>query len=95
MDIDNLQGITIYLVWALQRPSLIIDLFLISEFISDCTKKSVRTMYLDVLKASVDFLLDMDVDPDRSSLNSDSDLGFKIESNPTQDNTTQAREKSG
>ena len=74
MDIDNLQGITIYLVWALQRPSLIVDLFLISEFISDCTKKSVRTMYLDVLKASVDFLLDMDIDPDRSSL--DSDLGF-------------------
>jgi hypothetical protein len=31
-------------------------------------------MYLDVLKASVDFLLDMDIDPDRSSL--DSDLGF-------------------
>ena len=38
-----------------------------SEFISDCTKKSVRTMYLDVLKASVDFLLEMNLAPDNDS----------------------------
>ena len=62
IDIDNLQGITIYLVWASQRPELIVDLFLISEFISETTKKSTRTMYLDVLKASIDFLLEMNIE---------------------------------
>ena len=61
IDIDNLQGISIYLVWASQRPDMIVDLFLIEEFISASTKKSTRSMYLNVLKASIDFLLDMQI----------------------------------
>jgi hypothetical protein len=42
-------------------------LFLVSEFISETTKKSTRTMYLDVLKASIDFLLEMTVDQTKQS----------------------------
>ena len=59
IDIDNLKGITIYLVWAIQNPTILVDCFLTTEFLSRGTKLSTRTLFLDVLKASIDFLLDM------------------------------------
>jgi hypothetical protein len=49
IDIDNLQGITIFIVWAMQRPTLLVDCFLTSEFLSRSTKISTRTMFLKVL----------------------------------------------
>lgn len=59
IDMDNLQGITIYIVWALQRPTIIVDCFLTSEFLSTSTKKSTRSMFLKVLQSSIDFLLEI------------------------------------
>ena len=59
IDIDNLQGITIYIVWAMQRPTVIVDCFLTSEFLSRTTKISTRSMFLKVLQSSIDFLLEM------------------------------------
>ena len=80
IDIDNLQGITIYLVWAAQRPELIVDLFLVSEFISETTKKSTRIMYLDVLKASIDYLLEANLDDPKQS---NSILSPRVLNNPS------------
>jgi hypothetical protein len=59
IDIDNLQGITIYIVWAMQKPTIIVDCFLTAEFLSRSTKVSTRTMFLKVLQSSIDFLLEM------------------------------------
>lgn len=60
IDIDNLQGITIYIVWALQKPTIIVDCFLTSEFLSRTTRVSTRTLFLKVLQSSIDYLLDME-----------------------------------
>lgn len=62
IDIDNLQGITIYIVWALKNPYIMIDCLLTTEFLSKGTKMSTRTLFLEVLKASIEFLLDIQVD---------------------------------
>ena len=60
IDIDNLQGIVIYLVWSLKDPKLITDCFLINEFASAIAIQSKRMGYLNYLKASIDFLLELD-----------------------------------
>jgi len=62
IDIDNLQGIAIYIVWALKQPSILIDCLITSEFLSKGTKLSTRTLFLNVLKNSIEFLLDIQVD---------------------------------
>ena len=62
IDIDNLQGITIYIVWALKQPSILIDCLLTTEFLSKATKLSTRTLFLQVLRSSIDYLLDIGVD---------------------------------
>ena len=62
IDIDNLQGITIYIVSAIKDPSILIDCLITAEFLSKGTKLSTRTLFLNVLKASIDFLLDIQVD---------------------------------
>ena len=62
IDIDNLQGITIYIVWALKNPSILIDCLLTTEFLSKATKLSTRTLFLQVLRSSIDYLLDIQVD---------------------------------
>ena len=62
IDIDNLQGITIFIVWAAKNPSILIDCLITSEFLSKGTKLSTRTLFLEVLKSSIDFLLDIQVD---------------------------------
>ena len=62
IDIDNLQGITIYIVWALKDPSILIDCLLTSEFLSKGTKLSTRTLFLQMLKSSIDYLLDITLD---------------------------------
>jgi len=62
IDIDNLQGIAIYIVWALKQPSLLVDCLITSEFLSKGTKLSTRTLFLNVLKNSIEFLLDIQVD---------------------------------
>ena len=73
IDIDNLQGITIYIVWAAKTPSILIDCLITSEFLSKGTKLSTRTLFLEMLRSSIDFLLDIQVDqnpqetPDESS----------------------------
>lgn len=35
IDIDNLQGLAIYLVWALQYPEIITECTITSEFMSE------------------------------------------------------------
>ena len=62
IDIDNLQGITIYIVWALKNPSLLIDCEITSEFLSKGSKMSTRTLFLEVLRSSINYLLDITVD---------------------------------
>ena len=62
IDIDNLQGITIYIVWALKHPAILIDCLLTTEFLSKATKMSTRTLFLQVLRSSIDYLLDIEVD---------------------------------
>ncbi len=40
---------------------MLVECFLISEFVSQGTKLSTRALFLDVVKASLDFLLEMDI----------------------------------
>jgi len=40
---------------------MLVECFLISEFVSQSTKLSTRALFLDVVKASIDFLLEMDI----------------------------------
>lgn len=61
MDIDNLQAICIYIVWQLKDAYFLVECFLISEFLSKSTKTSTRMLYLDVIKASLDFFLEMEI----------------------------------
>lgn len=60
IDIDNLQGIVIYLVWCLREPKLITDCFLINEFASTIAMQSRRMGFVNYIKASIDFLLELD-----------------------------------
>ena len=56
---DNLQGITIYIVWALKDPTIVADLLITQEFLTKSTKLSTRSLFLEVLKSSIEYLLDI------------------------------------
>ena len=60
LDIDNLQALCILLVWWSRFSNLLVECFLIGEFVSKLTKMSTKMLYLDVLKASIDFFLEME-----------------------------------
>jgi hypothetical protein len=45
----------------MKNPLMLVECFLISEFVSQGTKLSTRALFLDVVKASLDFLLEMDI----------------------------------
>jgi hypothetical protein len=45
----------------MKNPLMLVECFLISEFVSQSTKLSTRALFLDVVKASIDFLLEMDI----------------------------------
>ena len=62
IDIDNLQGLVIYLVWQLKQPKLLIDCFLINEFASLTTINGRRMGFVNYVKASIDFLLETNFD---------------------------------
>ena len=46
VDIDDLQGIVIYLVWALKDPYLLIECMMTDEFLSKGSKLSVRSLFM-------------------------------------------------
>ena len=98
IDIDNLQGITIYIVWALKHPVILIDCLLTTEFLSKATKMSTRTLFLQVLRSSIDYLLDIEVDenpqetPDESSLKQKRDDCSSILINTVTDEQAKAPE---
>jgi hypothetical protein len=57
MDIDNLQGLIVYLIFQMKNPGIIADYFLISEFVSRNVQISSRSIFLNVLKGGVDYIL--------------------------------------
>ena len=57
IDIDNLQGICIYIVFKMKYPHIISEFFLIRDFISRNVELSSRSIFLNVLKGGIDFLL--------------------------------------
>lgn len=59
MDIDNLQSLCIYIVYMMKYPYLIADYFLINDFVSKNVELSSRTIFLNVLKGGIDYLLDL------------------------------------
>jgi len=64
IDIDNLQGITIFLIWKLCDPTILIDCFLITEFAEFATKSNFynrRMGFVKYVQASLDFLLELDL----------------------------------
>ena len=61
IDIDNLQAITIFIIFQMKNPQMLVECFLISEFVSEGTKLSTRALFLNVVKASIDFLLEIDI----------------------------------
>ena len=61
IDIDNLQGITIFLIWKLCQPIILIDCFLITEFASRSNFYSRRMGFVKYVQASLDYLLDLNL----------------------------------
>lgn len=57
IDIDNLQGLVIYLVWAMQYPEIITECQMTTEFISEGVSSCSRSIFLLLLQSSIDFLL--------------------------------------
>lgn len=62
LDIDNLQGIVIYLVLQMRKTSLITECFLIDEFSSSTARNSRRFSFLNYVKAGIDFLLELNLE---------------------------------
>ena len=62
IDMDNLQGITIYIVWALKDPTIMADLLITQEFLTRSTKLSTRSLFLEVLKSSIEYLLEISLE---------------------------------
>ena len=60
LDIDNLQGLCIYLIGQLQQPKLIVDCHIINDFTSEKTKLTTRMLFANILKASLDYYLSME-----------------------------------
>ena len=69
IDIDNLQAISIYIISQIRNPLMLVECFIISEFVSQSTKLSTRALFLDVVKASIDFLLEMDIQSAKAAEN--------------------------
>lgn len=57
IDIDNLQGLAIYLVWALNYPEILTECLMTSEFISEGISQCSRTIFLLLLQSSSEYLL--------------------------------------
>lgn len=57
IDIDNLQGICIYIVYAMKYAHIISEFFLINDFISKNVQLSSRSIFLNVIKGGIDYLL--------------------------------------
>jgi len=45
----------------MKNPRMLVECFMISEFVSEGTKLSTRALFLNVVKASLDFLLEIDI----------------------------------
>ena len=43
----------------MREASLLVDCFIISEFLGKSTKLSTKMLFLDVIKASIDIFLEM------------------------------------
>lgn len=59
MDIDNLQGVCIWLVKQINEEHLLIDCMIIYEFTSSRQKSSVHMGFVNLLKASMDFFMEL------------------------------------
>lgn len=46
----------------MKHPSILIDCLITTQFLSKSTKLSTRNLFLNLLKNSIDFLLDIEVD---------------------------------
>ena len=77
IDIDNLQGLTIYIVWAMKQPSILIDCLITSQFLSKATKMSTRCLFLNLLRNSITFLLDIEMDQNPQE---EQDLSSRVKS---------------
>lgn len=61
VDIDNLQGLCIYFMQRMAEATFLVDCFLITEFLGTTTKLTTKMLFLDVVKASIDFFLEMQI----------------------------------
>ena len=73
MDIDNLQGLIVYLVYQMGYTGLVSDFFLISDFVSKSMQISSRSIFLNVLKGGLDFILKT-IEEDSDSLKEQNNL---------------------
>ena len=62
IDTDQLQGIVIYIVSRSNYPQIITDAAICELFLPPAVKKSARFLYLEMVKASCEFLAEYDVD---------------------------------
>lgn len=57
IDIDNLQGILIYIISRLHYPQIWSEILIMEEFLPETVQMSNRNFYLMLIKASCEFLI--------------------------------------
>ena len=62
VDTDNLQGILIYVISRIKYPQIYTEVVLADIFLPRNVKKSCRTLYLEMIKASCQLLLKIDTE---------------------------------
>jgi len=60
IDSDQLQGILIYVISRMNYPQMLTELSLIEKFLPRAVKKSTRFLYLEMMSAACQFILDTD-----------------------------------
>ena len=73
IDIDNLQGICIYIVFSMKQPLIVTEFFLVRDFLSKNVKLSSRSIFLNVLKGGIDYLLSC-IEADKESSHNKSEF---------------------
>ena len=61
LDSDNLQGILIYIISRMNYPQIWSELTLIEEYIPEGVMMSNRAYYLILVKASCEYLINMQI----------------------------------
>ena len=74
IDANNLQGIIIFIVSRILNPQIIAEVHYMQKFLPKAVLKSSRTLYLEMIGAAVNYLLDIDLNKNKNMRKKKKDL---------------------